>query len=248
MQHFDSTFDFDQFSYTTFSDEIVSDSSHDLTRDSHAEHEDSVSMPKPTSTLLSLQEVALAARENVMNGLLARLQLVENAQRDNARHMEIVINTMENVNQTANRLLDLYVIVGHDVGSLSSQVQQQEKELKSDLKRVSEQVKDWTRQQHDMILDSVEGRCQMFFETGRILSEIFTTENEIRETQTELEGVGKTLTAIRSKDKTPKTAAARGDLATRKAELERYLDHLDGQRDTLKKKFIRLNKTSDKLP
>lgn len=247
VEHLDSSFD-SNISYSTFSDEIPSDCSQDMTRNSDADHENSVSVPKPTSTLLSLQQVAFAAQENVMNGLLARLQPVEAAQRDNASHMGTVINTMAKVNEAANRLLDLYVIVGHDVSSLSLQVQQQEIELKSGLKQASKQVKAWMCEHHNTTVDIVESRCQMFLETGRVLSMIFTTENEIKETQTELEGVEKTLSAIRAKDKTQKAAAARADLTSRKAELERYLDHLDNQLETLKKKFIRLNKTSDKLP
>lgn len=208
---------------------------------------DAAALQQANNVMLQEQKAALINHEECMDKMLVRLDSAESAQQDNVDLTNKALDVMQEVKSTVDRLLDCYVMLSSDMVSLSLEVGQHRRQLKTGFKEVRKLVKSDMIEQHHATLSYVHRSCHLLYESGRVVSELYKAENEVKDTQTELKGIETTLTTIRPNDKSQKAAAARADLNSRKTELECYLNHLDRQQDSLKEKFIYYSKTADEL-
>lgn len=193
------------------------------------------------------QEMILAMHEKSMNKLLVRLESSELAQHDSARLSHKAVDLVQEVKTAVDSLSDCYVLLGSDVTKLTLDINQQRQQLQSGLSKVMKQVKWEMSQHHRATIVYVQRNFDLLYERGHVVSEQQSTETEIKDTHAELESAKRKLARIRSDDQSQKATAARADLSSRKAELERYISHLFQQQESLKKTLVFLANSAKEL-
>lgn len=158
---------------------------------------DAKKLYEETPVALKSRDATLVTLDVLLSEVFTRLESFAVTQNDTRVCLDKALDVVQRPSGMTDRVLDRYEAMGDDVVGRTQLVLQQSYRLGSTLEQFSENVNNEMREFQETTLNSVQHNSREFSETGQVLCEIFAIDHEMKEAQTELEGVKQTFAAIR---------------------------------------------------